>query len=133
MVTIQIYFGYQWDIYSSKTNKSRNNTSLAVFKKIETYILKIKKESSDNIRFGKLRASAWGLLYDVIIKRISESDILIFDIFQNNNNVWIEVGMALSARYLAGNPSKIFLLTESTTKELEFELPSDLQGYFLSH
>jgi hypothetical protein len=84
------------------------------------------------IRLNRLRALHGGSVLDVLLRRVEESDIVIFDITGLNENVLIEIGMALA---LKGTDGRVFILqkigpTGTPTKSAAH--PTDLSGYFFT-
>jgi len=84
------------------------------------------------IRVNRLRALHGGSVLDVLLRRVEESDIVIFDITGLNENVLIEIGMALA---LKGTDGRVFILqkigpTGTPTKSAAH--PTDLSGYFFT-
>ena len=68
----------------------------------------------------------------VLLRRIVESDIVIFDITGLNGNVLIEIGMALA---LKGTDGRVFILQKSGstgTPTKSAAHPTDLSGYFFT-
>lgn len=84
------------------------------------------------IRISRLRARHGGSVLDVLLRRISESDIVIFDITGLNENVLVEIGMALA---LKGTDGRVFILQKSGPTGIPTKSaahPSDLSGYFFT-
>jgi hypothetical protein len=85
-----------------------------------------------NISYKRLRASAGKTMLESIIKRIETSNVIIFDISENNPNVYLELGIAIALTKNNYNIS-VYLIKEKKDKSsLLKDLPSDLQGYFIS-
>lgn len=80
-------------------------------------------------RLGRMRAMHGGELLQVLLERIRETDILIFDISEQNPNVLIELGMALAMK-----PSGVVFVFQRVDDRGEPApaTPSDLSGYFLT-
>jgi predicted DNA binding protein len=90
------------------------------------------KSSSFNISYKRLRASAGKTMLESIFKRIETSNVVIFDISEDNPNVFLELGIAIALTKNNYNIS-VYLIKERKEKgSLLAELPSDLQGYFIS-
>jgi hypothetical protein len=84
------------------------------------------------IRINRLRALHGGSVLDVLLRRIVESDIVIFDITGLNENVLIEIGMALA---LKGTDGRVFILQKigaTGTPIKSAAHPTDLSGYFFT-
>ncbi len=123
---------YQWKTDNEKTNHSE--------KAIKYIYSVIKSRFSDNenkkfnynINYRKLRASAGRTILESIIKRITDSQVLIIDITTENKNVYIEAGIAIALE--KNNPylSVYFIREQSKENKLPNGIPSDLQGYFIS-
>lgn len=71
-----------------------------------------------NVQYGKFPPGS--VLWTEVTKAITDSDICIFDISENNPNVMIEVGLAL------GLGRQVFLLKNEESKR--FSTPSDLRS-----
>lgn len=90
------------------------------------------KTLAAQINYKRLRASAGKTMLDSIVKRIETSNVIIFDISQNNANVFLELGIAIA---LTKNNDHIavYIIKEKIEKQsLLSSIPSDLQGYFIS-
>jgi hypothetical protein len=87
---------------------------------------------SFKVAYKRLRASAGRTMLDSVIKRIETAQVVIVDITTMNANVYIELGIAL---YVCKNcpDFSVYLIKEKTDSiSILQELPSDLQGYFVS-
>jgi hypothetical protein len=90
------------------------------------------KKSEVGISYKRLRASAGKTMLDSIVKRIETSQVILFDISENNPNVFLELGIAI-ALTRASNHISLYLIREKKEhQKLPHNLPSDLQGYFIS-
>lgn len=123
---------YQW----AKDDNGINNSELAI-KTIKDFVKNrfsnnVNGRSNYNINYRKLRASAGRNMLDSIIKRIENSQVVIIDITSNNQNVFIETGIALMLEKKNQNLSVYFIKEKKSEKELPLGIPSDLQGYFIS-
>jgi len=127
---------YQWP------NKFDVNKSSISEKAIKKLIDSLKNRFSKNnkhkngneisLEFKRLRASAGKTMLDSIIKRIDSCNSLIVDISSSNPNVFIELGIAIS-RVRRDEFFSLYLIRDVTdTKNVVKDLPSDLQGYFIS-
>ena len=91
--------------------------------------ISIERLSNENIKIrvsiARLRCIHGGLMLPELMRRIRESDILLFDIGQDNRNVYLEVGMALATRQDFRNVFILAIQGQNT--------PSDLQGVLLSN
>ena len=69
-------------------------------------------------------------MLDSILKRIKNSQVIIFDITEKNPNVMLELGYALatanSTEFLS-----IYLICKKG-EPLPMDIPTDLHGYFIS-
>jgi hypothetical protein len=134
--TFTIASAYEW---SKESTPSNINNSEKAIKQIVAYTQKRFSERSHKngveykITYKRLRASAGQTMLDSIIKRIEGSQIIIFDITNQNPNVFIELGIALYSCKLNKN-SSIYLIKEKKDKSKSVldGLPSDLQGFFIS-
>ena len=85
-----------------------------------------------NISYKRLRASAGKTMLESIFKRIETSNVIIFDITEKNPNVFLELGIAIALTKSNYNIS-VYLIKEKNEKSsVAKDLPSDLQGYFIS-
>ena len=83
------------------------------------------------INYRRLRASAGKTMLESILKRIDDSEIIIFDISEKNPNVFLELGIALACSARNKYPL-IYLIKKRNAESLLSQLPSDLQGYFVT-
>ena len=93
---------------------------------------KKKKDINYNINYRRLRASAGLNMLDSIIKRIETAQVIIIDLTKNNPNVFLELGIALSISRKNEYPSVYLIKELRPGVTLLKDLPSDLQGYFIS-
>ena len=117
--------GYQWN---------SNEAKLAI-KQISNYIRnrfdgKNGKKLKYNINYRRLRSSAGRTILDSVKVKIKNSQVIIFDISDNNPNVMLELGYALALSndndYLS-----IYLICKKG-EPLPKNIPTDLHGYFIS-
>jgi hypothetical protein len=129
---IKIFFCYQWEIRAEKEPKDevKNQVSNLAMKKLQEMLKNSLKENFLKVDFRRLRATAGNFVFDSIYSKIKEADFLIFDISHSNNNVMLELGMALSIQREINPQLKIYIIQENNDKALK--LPSDIQGYFAS-
>ena len=127
---------YQWPKKDSK--EKINNSELAIKQIIQSTNKRFKGKKirftdlEYNISYKRLRSSAGKTMLDSIIKRIETSQILIVDISSGNANVFIELGIAL---YFSKNNKEFsvyFIKEKKGNEEIHNDLPSDLQGYFIT-
>lgn len=124
-INLKISVGYQW------SNSSMNDDPRWQFLRRLCVQAKnsVERLSNDDLQirvsFARLRCMHGGLMLPDLMRRIRESDILLFDIGQDNRNVYLEVGMALATRQDFRN---VFLLAREGQNT-----PSDLQGVLLSY
>ncbi len=81
---------------------------------------------------NRLRAMHGGSVLDVLLQRIREADILVFDITGRNPNVLVEIGMALAMNGCSG---RVFVFQEVDDEGNPAEgakHPTDLNGYFFT-
>ena len=122
--------GYQWLNKNDSTKASHSETAIKHLVNGIKDSFK-KQESIYKINYRRLRASAGKNILDSIIKRIESSNVIIFDITDFNRNVLIELGIALY--YCSKNRDiSIYIIKEKGSKSVTADLPSDLQGYFIS-
>lgn len=127
----KIYGAYEWHL---KAQGAKNVYSPIAIKslilQLENRVVKNLKDESIKLRYNRLRATAGSYLLDGIIDRLNNCDALIFDITNHNPNVMFELGIAIIAsRQLKSR--KVFIICEG--KDLKSaNVPSDLQGYFIS-
>jgi hypothetical protein len=123
---------YQWH----RDGNGKNHSELAV--KAITDSIKKRFSSTKggkynyNISYKRLRASAGKTMLDSILKRIENSQVVIIDITTNNKNVFIEAGAALSLARHNNSLSVYFIKEANPNISLLQDIPSDLQGYFIS-
>ena len=117
--------GYQW---------SSNSAKLAI-QQMSKYVInrfdgKNEKKLKYNINYKKLRSSAGRSMLDSILKRIKNSQIIIFDITEKNPNVMLELGYALAT---ATNTEflSIYIICKKG-EPLPKDIPTDLHGYFIT-
>lgn len=134
MKKFTIAAAYQWP---NKIEENKSPTSEQAIKKIIDSLKKRLTKNNKNgkeitLEFKRLRASAGKSMLDSIIKRIDGCSSLIVDISNKNANVYIELGIAIS-RARKDNSFSLYLIKEiNNTKNVADDLPSDLQGYFIS-
>ena len=125
---------YQWPTDGKKSSK--NNSEKA----IKSIVKMIKDRFSNNkngklnynINYRRLRASAGKTILEAIYIRIIKSNVLIIDITENNRNVFIETGIAITLAKQNQNLSVYFIKELIDGKSINEDLPSNLQGYFIS-
>jgi hypothetical protein len=123
-IILKISIGYEW-----------HRGSLAVdhkwqfLKKIAQSVAdSIEKKSNQDFQIivdvGRLRGKHGGIILSGIKKRIRESHVLIFDVEEENKNVYLELGLALAAHE---DLSDVFIFSQSVEK-----VASDLQGFLIT-
>lgn len=127
----KIYGAYEWHI---RAQEAKNEYSPLVIKslirQLENRVVKNLKDDSIKLRYNRLRATAGSYLLDGIIDRVNNCDALIFDITNYNPNVMFELGIAvIASRQLKSR--KVFIICEGKDFN-SANVPSDLQGYFIS-
>ena len=127
----KIYGAYEWNL---KAQKAKNKYSTLAFKslisQLENRVSNNLKDDNIKIRYNRLRATAGSYLLDGIIDRLNNCDALIFDITNHNPNVMFELGIAIvTSRQLKSR--KVYIICEGKDFKAA-DIPSDLQGYFIS-
>lgn len=121
---------YQWTVKSGEPVLSEK-----AIKKLSDALKKRFSEGKSKhfqINYKRLRSSAGRNVLDSIYKRIYECNALIVDITEMNPNVFIELGMAIS-RTKSDETFSLYIIREVKSEgDLLKNLPSDLQGYFIS-
>lgn len=123
---------YQWT-----NSKSDSTNSEKAIKKIAE-IIKNRFSNNENVKhnynvnFRRLRASAGRTMLESIYKRIENSQVVIIDITRFNSNVFIEAGIAIALSKKYAYLSVYFIKEVHDNEDLLLNLPSDLQGYFIS-
>lgn len=134
---ITIYVGYPWPKRTVGI-KAKDDVWDFIRGKVSTAADAVAKIQANRdapklpIRINRLRARHGGSVLEVLLRRIGESDIVIFDITGLNENVLVEIGMALA---LKGTDGRVFILQKCgpagiPTKSASH--PSDLSGYFFT-
>lgn len=123
---------YQW-----ANSKSDSTNSEKAIKKIAEMIKNRFSNNENgknnyNVNFRRLRASAGRTMLESIYKRIENSQVVIIDISQTNSNVFIEAGIAIALSKKHAYLSVYFIKEVNDNEDLLLNLPSDLQGYFIS-
>jgi hypothetical protein len=123
---------YEWKKEGEKINNSEKAIK-HIYKIIKSRFSDNKnKKFNYNINYRRLRASAGRTMLKSIIKRIEDSQVVIIDLTSENNNVFIELGIALALEKNNDFLSIYFIREKSINKKLPEGIPSDLQGYFIS-
>jgi len=140
---------YQWpDVEKPEKPKTSELAIKQILKHLKARIDKnnIHKNGEEiHLEYKRLRGSAGKTMLDSIIKRINQCNALIVDITEKNPNVFIELGIAI-ARTKIDESFSLYIIkekkvstdskgkketAEQTTNFLA-DLPSDLQGYFIT-
>lgn len=123
---------YEWRQYNSEETNSEKAIKHIVKMVQNRFSDKLNKRANYNLNYRRLRASAGRTMLVSIIKRIKESNVIIIDISTPNRNVFIEAGIALALEI--NNPllSVYFIREHNSDSPLPSDIPSDLQGYFVS-
>ena len=126
---------YQWK--DKTTNKSTNSeTALKeIVAQVNNYFKKRKLTNKDSylINYKRLRATAGNNMLESIINRIKTSNVVIIDITHPNENVFLELGIAIGLISSQSYPLNLYLIKDITNSKNVIEnLPSDLQGFFIS-
>ena len=85
-----------------------------------------KQKIEIKIGVARLRARHGGQILPVIRERIRDADALLFDLGDNNPNVYLELGMALA---LQGDARNVFVLR---LKDQDIATASDLAGFLFT-
>ena len=135
MSQFTIAAAYKWPDIDNK--EKTTNSELAI--KLITNSLQKRFENKNNkkidvkfdVVYKRLRASAGKTMLDSIIKRIETANVAIVDISKLTANVFLELGIAL---YVSKKQNlSVYIIKEKVGgDELLKDLPSDLQGYFIS-
>lgn len=134
---IIVHVGYAWPQRRAK-RKAEDHVWRFIRKLIGTTTDALAKVQANRaapklpVRINRLRAMHGGSVLDVLLRRISRSDILVFDITGQNPDVLIEIGMALACKGTAGS---VFILQKADAKGNPVKTaahPSDLSGYFFT-
>jgi hypothetical protein len=134
-MTFTISSAYAWP---NKDNLNTRNNSEKAVKRISEMIKNRfngrnhNNEISYRIDYKRLRASAGRTMLDSIIRRIKTSNVVIFDLTHYNRNVLIELGIALHFSKINEEFSFYLIKEKSDEKCVIDDLPSDLQGFFIS-
>ena len=131
---IRIAIGYGWSDHGDKKNGL--NAHWAFLRdEIKTVIGMVQNQSSKRskpehplrVEYSRLRARHGMGALNGILKKIKDSDILIFDISKHNPNVLFELGFAMAAK--GQDSGRIFIFREETHGE---KTPSDLDAFMRS-
>jgi hypothetical protein len=134
---ITVYVGYPWPKLAADRPR-KDEVWDFIRDKVKTAAEALAKTQANRaaprlpIRVNRLRARHGGSVLDVLLRRVDEADIVIFDITELNKNVLIEIGMALALKGTAGS---VFVLQKSDSKGRPLKTaahPSDLNGYFFT-
>ena len=134
-MTFTISSAYSWP---NKNNLEKSNNSEKAVKRISEMIKNRfngknhKEEIKYRIDYKRLRASAGKAMLESIIRRIKSSNVIIFDLTSYNRNVLIELGIALYCSKLNDDFSFYLIKEKCNNKSVIDDLPSDLQGFFIS-
>jgi hypothetical protein len=137
--------GYQWTQKDKKEKTTKENVNVVTTFHSELAIKKIvqginnrfykdnkAKHEGVGITYKRLRASAGKLMWDSIFKRIVTANAIIIDITHPNKNVYIELGAAMYHSKI-NEAFSIYLIKDITgNADLLSNVPSDLQGFFVS-
>lgn len=123
--TLTIVSAYQWN----KTNTTKKNNSELAIKSI---VDSLKKKFPNKINYKRLRGSAGLVMIESILRRIENADVIIIDLTNYNSNVMIELGMSIALCKIDNNKSVYLIKEQKAENDLLVDLPSDLQGYFIS-
>jgi len=93
--TLNVVFGLQYESRNYDTEPLINNTKKHFQKAVEIYNKKHSKEKI-TLQFEKLAAGYGEHLFNTIARSIIGSDIAIFEVSDQNPNVMIELGVALT-------------------------------------
>jgi hypothetical protein len=130
--TFTISAAYNW----SKDTNGKNKSELAI-KAITNHIKSrftnnINEKLNYKINYKRLRASAGRNMLDSIINRIETSNVVIIDLTVDNNNLYLEAGIALALIAYNKYLSVYFIREKNSDKKLPDGIPTDLHGYYIS-
>jgi len=123
---------YEWkknDIPESNSEKAIKHIVKMI---VNRFSHNIDQKNNFNINYRRLRASAGRTMLESIFKRIKESQVIIIDISTLNRNVFLEAGIALALEIDNPYLSVYFIREQNENFPLPSDVPSDLQGYFIS-
>jgi hypothetical protein len=128
-----IVAAYQWN----NENIEKSNSSYAIKTLIDYIKSRFSGEKSDrykyNISYRRLRGSAGNTLLSSIVTRIYSAQVVIIDLSDGNNNVYIEAGIAISLLIQRQELYSVYFIREQKSEfPLPEGIPSDLHGYFIS-
>jgi hypothetical protein len=134
-MNFRISAAYQWRKQGEKKADSHSEMAIKEIVKQVNNVLKSKPSKNGleyKTDYNRLRASAGKNMLDSILRKMSMSNAIIFDITETNPNVFIELGIAILT--VKSNPDLLlYLIKENKDDKSLFEsLPSDLQGYFIT-
>jgi hypothetical protein len=130
---IQVLVGYDWSLDATSKRRDGLNKHWAFLRdevKVATQALEriaSKREKSTyplKIAVKRLRARHGVTIVAAIMRRISEADILIFDVSGDNRNVHFELGCALAVKGL--DSERVYIFSDTT------DVASDLSGLMLT-
>lgn len=132
---IQVYVAYPWDKGATVRKDERwcflRDTIRGVLREVEKLASTKGTGKKFSYRCNRLRATHGGELLPCIIRRIVESDILVFDITHQNPNVMLELGCCLS--FAQKREGRLFIFAEcNNDKSCLDNIPSDLRGMMLT-
>lgn len=128
---IQISIGYGWSEHGSGEDGLNEHWAFlrdTINRVVDSFMQESKKRPKpiNVLKISKpvrLRAGHGTVLLNDILKRIDQSDILIFDISGHNANVLFELGYAAAKKGLIKSNPKIFIFEGKNSKT-----PSDILG-----
>ncbi len=133
---LTIRVAYEWDKKKAPNRDPRwqfiKGVAVKVAKEVTEQSKKRKSPASFKCRISRMRAMHGTMLLNNLIKRCMDTDILIFDITENNTNVLFELGVALALKGSESGRVFIFQEVNPKTKNPINSTPSDLQGYFFT-
>lgn len=124
-IILKISIGYQW----TKDSIIKDQKWQFLRKIAQSAADSIQKKSNQDFQIivdvNRLRSAHGGIILNEIRQRIMKSDVLIFDVEEQNKNVYFELGMALATREESRD---VFVFSKSKDS-----IPSDLQGFLISY
>lgn len=121
-----VVLSYEW----SKNDAGMSNTAYKAFKKLSQNINNRLGVNKNLVNYRRLRGSAGSFLFPSIFKMIRNADIIIVDITNNNQNVLLELGIAIAIQQEVKSDLEIYLIRE--VKKRRNKIPSNLVGYFIT-
>ncbi len=133
-VTIRV--GYEWkkDVHPAADKRwhFRTETVMGVVESVVREASKKKAAHPLSVRVSRMRALHGAMLLPSLIDRCEKSDVVMFDITEQNPNVMLELGMALA--FKGPYSGRVFVFQEAGGEKDEpiHDAPSDIGGFFFT-